>query len=321
MVLTRQDAKVAFNHVLDNVIGCGDNSPLKFALQQDNIEDIFALVTMDNTSIDSLTYNDPSNASSFIPVSQDDKNLVCIFRDYVIHRNNSGNPINDQWTSITQADFAAFATAVGATFQPLTMDSGMLLTLSQAKDAFNHILDVIFEQGDGTPLKSALLEIGISDILGLISIDNDTINRLTYADPKDHSNRICVKKGVKSLVSIFQCYVLHCSTKGTPIKDWLQVTQEDFDEFRVNPTYVATAQSALASGAKPTDSFLLASPQPAKFAHPPTTEHDVNQVPSMFPTIVMEDKKLSETWQLENKEVALETQARSMSNDDAGVLS
>ena len=95
MVFTRQDAKEAFNHVLDNVIGRGNNSPLKSALQQDNIEDIFALVTIDDMHINGLTYEDPSNAGSHIPVPRGDKTLVRIFQDYINHCNSSGNPVND----------------------------------------------------------------------------------------------------------------------------------------------------------------------------------------------------------------------------------
>ena len=108
MVLTRQEAQAAFNHVLDNVIGCGDNSPLKSALQHEGFDDIFALITISDEDIDSLSYKDPSNASSFIPIPGGDKNLVRIFRHYVIHRNASGDLINDNWIGITQTDFDAF---------------------------------------------------------------------------------------------------------------------------------------------------------------------------------------------------------------------
>ena len=108
MVLTRQEAKVAFNHIMDNVLGHGDKTPLKSALQQESIEDIFALVTIDDSNINGLTFEDPSNADNHLPIPKGDKNLVRIFRDYVIHRNTSGDPVNDNWTSVTQTDFDAF---------------------------------------------------------------------------------------------------------------------------------------------------------------------------------------------------------------------
>ena len=34
--------------------------------------------------------------------------MVRIFRDYVVHCNNTGEPVNDNWIGVTQADFDAF---------------------------------------------------------------------------------------------------------------------------------------------------------------------------------------------------------------------
>ena len=47
----------------------------------------------------------------------------------------------------------------------------MVITRPQARKAFNHILDVVFDQGDGTPLKSSLVDDAIDDIFSLVSID------------------------------------------------------------------------------------------------------------------------------------------------------
>lgn len=45
MVLTRKEGKVAFNHILDTVLGRGDGTPLKSALDEEGIDDIFGLTT------------------------------------------------------------------------------------------------------------------------------------------------------------------------------------------------------------------------------------------------------------------------------------
>jgi len=43
-----------------------------------------------------------------------------------------------------------------------------------------------------------------------------------------------------ALLHIFKCYILHCNLIGSPIgEDWLSITQEDFDKYRVSPDYVA----------------------------------------------------------------------------------
>jgi hypothetical protein len=146
MVLTRQDAKAAFHHVVDNVLERGNGTPLKSALQHDGIEDIFALVTIDDADIDGLTCEDSSNAGTRIPINKGDKNLIRIFRDYMVYRNNNGNPINDNWTGILQADFDAFRvdptyvasrsrnpTSVGPTPQPANASVPLTASSSATK--------------------------------------------------------------------------------------------------------------------------------------------------------------------------------------------
>jgi len=108
MVVTRPQAKAAFNHVLNTVLGRGDDSSLKSSLLHDGIEDIFALATIDTDTINALTYKDPNNAGQRLAVSRGDKALVRVFCDFILHRNDIGIPINDNWTGITQADFDSF---------------------------------------------------------------------------------------------------------------------------------------------------------------------------------------------------------------------
>ena len=57
MVLTRPQAQQAFNHVLDNVLGKDDTSPLKRSLAHEGITDIFGLLALDDTTIQGLTYD------------------------------------------------------------------------------------------------------------------------------------------------------------------------------------------------------------------------------------------------------------------------
>jgi len=107
MVLTRVEAKEAFNHVLDNVLGRGDGTPLKSALLANGCDDIGALATILPADLDTLTYQDIAKPGSYLPVSKGDKSIVRLFKDYVIHCHNSGNPIKD-WTTITQEDLDHF---------------------------------------------------------------------------------------------------------------------------------------------------------------------------------------------------------------------
>jgi hypothetical protein len=54
VVLTRTEAKVVYNHILDNIMGRKDESPLKQSLENDGIENLFDIISMDEESISTL---------------------------------------------------------------------------------------------------------------------------------------------------------------------------------------------------------------------------------------------------------------------------
>ena len=59
-------------------------------------------------------------------------------------------------------------------------------------------MDNDLDRGDSSPLKSSLLHDGIDDIFALATIDTDTINNLTYEDPKNTGQRLNVSRGQRS---------------------------------------------------------------------------------------------------------------------------
>jgi hypothetical protein len=59
-----------------------------------------------------------------------------------------------------------------------------MATKYSSKAAFDHVLDVILERDDSTPLKRALLQQGYNDIHALAILSDDVINSLTHDDPK-----------------------------------------------------------------------------------------------------------------------------------------
>jgi len=73
MVYTRSDAKTSFNHILDNVLGRGDGSPLKLALAEEGIDDIFALSNLTESNIDSLKYTNKDNDNAITPIQMGDR--------------------------------------------------------------------------------------------------------------------------------------------------------------------------------------------------------------------------------------------------------
>jgi hypothetical protein len=108
MVLTRSEAKAAFNHVLDTILGRGDNSLLKSALSEEGVDDIFALSTLTDNAIDRLQFKDPCNNNALTSIKLADKMLLRCFLHYVVYCSAEGNPVGDDWNAITQEKFDAF---------------------------------------------------------------------------------------------------------------------------------------------------------------------------------------------------------------------
>jgi hypothetical protein len=79
------------------------------------------------------------------------------------------------------------------------------MTRTEAKEAFNHVLDTLLDRGDSASLKRSIIEDGITDIIDLITITDDIIDSLTYKDPNDKIY-YPVKKGDMMLLRCFLAY-------------------------------------------------------------------------------------------------------------------
>jgi hypothetical protein len=101
MVLTRSQARAAFNHVLvDKVLGKDDTSQLKSALLQEGINDIFSLVTFP------LQYSNDQNILKDVKLC--DRNLLCYLSEYIVFWNANMDPIQDDWMSVTHENCHSF---------------------------------------------------------------------------------------------------------------------------------------------------------------------------------------------------------------------
>jgi hypothetical protein len=85
MVFTKPQAKAAFNHILDNVLGQDDNSALKQSLIAQGIEDIFSLRSIDVALINYLMYN-RSATETRVPVGKGHTNLLKVLLADVIYK-------------------------------------------------------------------------------------------------------------------------------------------------------------------------------------------------------------------------------------------
>jgi hypothetical protein len=101
-VLARAEAKSAFNHILDSVLDRMDGSSLKTALGEDGIDDIFSLISLSDTGIDTSQCKDPNNNNVSTNVGLADKILL---RSFLKHHYVEIKLIGDDWDKMTQTDF------------------------------------------------------------------------------------------------------------------------------------------------------------------------------------------------------------------------
>ena len=93
----------AFDHVMGDVLG---RPILKAALESEGIQDIYALLTIDETTINGLVYSDEEGTTT-APLPRGDKNLIRVFLGYYRYRSGIGDPIED-WLTVTEAGFNEF---------------------------------------------------------------------------------------------------------------------------------------------------------------------------------------------------------------------
>ena len=97
------------------------------------------------------------------------------------------------------------------------------MTRSEAKAAFNHVLDKVIERDDSSELKIALVNDGIENIFDLLRLDQHTIDNLGYQDPDDDDRFILLKKGDRNILKSFMEFKMDLDAKGVNI-DFLSLT-------------------------------------------------------------------------------------------------
>jgi len=104
MALTRAKAREAFDYVVNVVFQVSKEGPLYRALEKSGDTDIRDMISLRNPDIESLTY-DRSDTEKGIPLMRGDKNLLCIFQYYILYRHSIGDPIGQDFWSISTEDF------------------------------------------------------------------------------------------------------------------------------------------------------------------------------------------------------------------------
>jgi hypothetical protein len=103
---TRNQSRAAYDHILSNVLGQDQASPLGKAIMKQQINDMYVLMALDKDIIETLRYDD--NEATSIPIPLYQKSLVLAFLHFVLFKNNALEPIGNNWTHVTQEEFDEF---------------------------------------------------------------------------------------------------------------------------------------------------------------------------------------------------------------------
>jgi len=113
------------------------------------------------------------------------------------------------------------------------------MSCTKAKEAFDHVLNVVFQVLKDGSLYQTLVKSGDMDIQVTISFNEADIDFLTY-DKSETKKDIPLSRHDKSLLHIFNHYILHCSSIGFQIEDdWLSILQKTLMDTELVLTIVS----------------------------------------------------------------------------------
>jgi hypothetical protein len=151
--------------------------------------------------------------------------------------------------------------------------------------AFIHVIQIVLANANITKALN-----GIKEISGLISLDDQQVEDLTYLD-SDPTNPMayCLKKGEIGLVKSFIHFVYYCDEIGDPIgDDWRSFTQDEYYQFRCNTKYTRRfASLASLSTTAPSTPSTAPTPTPTSSHSAPSPEdlfkRGIKRDPSVYP--------------------------------------
>jgi hypothetical protein len=108
MLFPRKEVMMAYNHIIDNVLGRSDGTATKTSLDEEVNDDIFGIINISGAEIDSLSYKDISNYNVVTPVRYGNKKLLRGFTNYVANHHLELKPIGNDWIMVTQKEFDSF---------------------------------------------------------------------------------------------------------------------------------------------------------------------------------------------------------------------
>jgi hypothetical protein len=180
----------------------------------------------------------------------------------------------------------------------------MVLTRDQARAALQHVVRNVMGTGvANSPLELALTEIGVEDIHGLITIDKPMIDNLEYKR-EGETELTQLTLGTRKMIEVFLDFVRWRAAETGPIEDreWETLTKEEFNEFRLLPSYLdaramaGNYQSLPGQFNSPVLSKSTNNSQntPRQPTAVESFKRGIKRDPTLFPTL--KDEKLNDVW-------------------------
>ena len=121
-----------------------------------------------------------------------------------------------------------------------SQDNKMTTTRAGKTKGYNnlkHIVNLIMERDDNSPLWLCLLQIDTENMGDLMSLSERNIQALTYtAKEGDKEVTKPIRVGDMGILRVFNLYVIHLSKMGTPVgNDFQSISPENFNLFRIGP--------------------------------------------------------------------------------------
>lgn len=169
----------------------------------------------------------------------------------------------------------------------------MVLSRTQARSAFNYVMDTVLERDDSSLVKQSLVSETIGDITALCSTDRASIMALTYPNPAG-GRPLPIPKGDRNILLAFQYYVKYRADNGSTIQDgdWGSITIEDFDAFRISTEFARYSNQATL----PNPSLPTSSTTTTRLTYTPADlfRKGIKRDPLAFPTL--KDERFNDTW-------------------------
>ncbi len=123
----------------------------------------------------------------------------------------------------------------------------MTLTKQKNKDIIKHILENVFDLQADSELHKALSQNSLFNVASFLAFDDKDYDTLEY---EKNNQRTTIKKGIAGLAKSFKAYVAYRNAIGQPFEDdnWLQITQTEFDNFKIRNVSSSSIPLALPQG-------------------------------------------------------------------------